>query len=644
MDGLTYRPLGQGEIRFLRLKSRNELAFEFVYGNLDSSQSYSALSYTWGAPVFPCHITIGGHRVSITENLYDALKVLVNILIDNKEHFLQKNLLWVDAVCVNQRDLDERSIHVRMMKNLYENAEKIFVWLGKLEDGDASILAAGKMRDFDDRMTITMKRNRPYRPWWWPNENRPPDDLASLLLNSATDKAVFDDPGSPTYRSWLAICAIWQRQWWNRTWVYQEATVPESDKAIFFRGVSVIRAQSRVVFLCGSSMFTWSQLRTTAHFANHLLSSKRQNTLLLKGATIPFENIWNLRIRRAQERPLSLLELLQIFRRTECKDPRDKVYAPLGLAAESATSFIIPDYRKRIQEVYGDVVRYQLTQKGSEFDFFAYATKLSQPARPPPADMAWSDWPSWVPNWYQPVAIAPLSKVLHVQKSLDGRSVRFYDKQGTRDHTKYQTKVYNASGDLESVVSIDGRTLHVKGIVCDTVAGLVDYNGPAETVREVNKRWAAESGGRYCTGESWVEALRRTNAVDVKYNSRGQAYDRNGSVDFDLLRRPREQLTVNELEIQLNANRALDRALHLRKLCRTENGFLGMVPTSTLLGDKICVLCGSQVLHVLRQMDPSFTSSGYAYIGECYVHGLMDGEVVSRVSDGHATIEHLVII
>ena len=644
--GLRYRTLGQGEIRVLRLKSRGQLDFEFVYMSIADNQSYAALSYTWGAAVFPCHININGLRFSVTQNLYDALMVIVNneLLIGERGPFRQTGLLWIDAVCINQQDLDERSTQVRMMKDLYEKAEKIFVWLGKPEDEVANSLAAGKLKEFDDWFTDTMRRNRPYRPLWWPIKNRPPNDIDSFLLHAANDKAIYDGPGSPTYHAWLGICALWKKPWWNRTWVYQEATIPESLIAIFMRGVSVIRPKSKVVFLCGSSMFTWSQFHIGYQVAVHLATSQRQSDPMLSSAVVSFIPIWNLRLNRGQHHSLTFLELLQVFRRTECKDPRDKVYAPLGLAAESATSFINPDYKRHIQEVYSDVVQYQLTQKRKEFDFLAYATTPSQPNILPPPSLEFSDWPSWMPNWSEATTVAPLPKVLYTHKNLDGRAVRPYDKQSTKDHTLYRTNVYNASADLEPVVFVEGKMLHTQGILRDTIAELVDYNGPQDAVREANKRWAFEARGRYPTGEPWTQALRRTNAVDVKYNKQNRACDRNGSVDFDLLRRPADQLTSAELEVQVTMRTALNYALLYRKLCRTEQGFLGMVPASSMVGDKICVLCGSQVLHVLRLKTRSCDVAAYAYVGEAYVHGLMDGEVVENVRRGHGTIEHLILI
>jgi hypothetical protein len=644
--GLRYRPLSQGEIRVLRLKSRGKLDFEFVYMRFADNQSYAALSYTWGAAVFPCHITIGGLRFQITQNLHDALMVIVNdeLLVNEKGPFRQTGLLWIDAVCINQQDLDERSTQVRMMKDLYEKAEKIFVWLGKPEDEVANTLAAGKLRELNDRFTDTMRRNRPYRPFWWPIKNRPPNDIDSFLLHAASDKAIYDGPGSPTYHAWLGICALWKKPWWNRTWVYQEATIPESLKAIFIRGVSVIRPNSKVVFLCGSSMFTWSQFHVAYQIAVHLATSQKQCDPILKSAVVPFIPIWNLRLNRGQHHSLTFLELLQVFRRTDCKDPRDKVYAPLGLAAESAINFINPEYKRHIQEVYSDVVQYQLTQKGKEFDFLAYATTLSQTIISPPINLEFSDWPSWIPNWFEAITIAPLPKILYTYKNLDGRAVRLYDKQSTKDHTMYRSNVYNASADLEPVVFVEGKMLHTQGILRDTIAELVDYNGPQDVVREANHRWAFEARGRYPTGEPWTQALRRTNAVDVKYNTQNQTCDRNGSIDFDLLRKPPDQLTSSELEVQVPTRTALNYALLQRKLCRTEQGFLGMVPASSMVGDKICVLCGSQVLHVVRLRTRSFDVAAYAYVGEGYVHGLMDGEVVESVRRGHGTIEHLILI
>ena len=62
----------------------------------------------------------------------------------------------------------------------------------------------------------------------------------------------------------------------------------------------------------------------------------------------------------------------------------------------------------------------------------------------------------------------------------------------------------------------------------------------------------------------------------------------------------------------------------MRNMCVTSGGYLGRVPLGSVIGDKICILFGGCVPFVLRE-----TGDGhFKFIGECYVHGIMDGEAM----------------
>ena len=67
-------------------------------------------------------IYCNGERSAITRNLYSALSDLRH---DNKPR-----VLWVDAVCINQADIDERNQKIRLMRKIYEKAKVVSVWLG----------------------------------------------------------------------------------------------------------------------------------------------------------------------------------------------------------------------------------------------------------------------------------------------------------------------------------------------------------------------------------------------------------------------------------------------------------------------------------------------------------------------------------
>lgn len=87
---------------------------------------YEALSYTWGDPVFPEQIYVGVDPASpsmpITQNLYNAVQHL------RKSH--ESRILWIDALCINQSNVEEKGHQVAHMGQVFSNAEFVTVWLG----------------------------------------------------------------------------------------------------------------------------------------------------------------------------------------------------------------------------------------------------------------------------------------------------------------------------------------------------------------------------------------------------------------------------------------------------------------------------------------------------------------------------------
>jgi len=73
-----------------------------------------------------------------------------------------------------------------------------------------------------------------------------------------------------------------------------------------------------------------------------------------------------------------------------------------------------------------------------------------------------------------------------------------------------------------------------------------------------------------------------------------------------------------------------------RRLATTESGYLGVVPSDAEIGDEIWVLQKGHVLYVLRRSEKQ---DGHVFVGECYVHGFMDGEVMDFVQRGERTVE-----
>jgi hypothetical protein len=85
--------------------------------------SYEALSYTWGDSSTLQHIRLNNGLFFIKPNLYVALQHLR--LADTER------ILWVDAICINQSCPLEKTQQVSMMRNIYQAAKRVLVWLGE---------------------------------------------------------------------------------------------------------------------------------------------------------------------------------------------------------------------------------------------------------------------------------------------------------------------------------------------------------------------------------------------------------------------------------------------------------------------------------------------------------------------------------
>lgn len=124
---------GPDSIRLLRLgPPEDETApikcqlFNYSLGESDKRPpQYEALSYVWGDPKKTLPIFIDEHRFSVTENLHAALWRLQERSIE---------WIWVDAICINQRDQQERGHQVRSMAKIYGKANRVLVWLGEAAD------------------------------------------------------------------------------------------------------------------------------------------------------------------------------------------------------------------------------------------------------------------------------------------------------------------------------------------------------------------------------------------------------------------------------------------------------------------------------------------------------------------------------
>ena len=126
---------GADTVRVLELlPGTNEpLQCKLSHFKLRLDARFEALSYAWGKPEFPntLRIVTPDSFLKITNNLKDALQALRLSKVSR--------LLWVDAVCINQADDEEKAELVGKMKEIYQDAHRVIVWLGKGADDPKTV-------------------------------------------------------------------------------------------------------------------------------------------------------------------------------------------------------------------------------------------------------------------------------------------------------------------------------------------------------------------------------------------------------------------------------------------------------------------------------------------------------------------------
>ena len=298
---------------------------------------YEALSYTWGESTNLHEIEINDGRFEVTENLYQFLYSRCRARKDDD----QKTLLWIDAICINQSSTTEKGYQVEIMGSIYQSAQLVCTWLGVPQT--PNIEHAIRFLGFATNHFGTAQVHKEYQ---------------KLFPNSSYDRLI------------LAFESIFQLPYWNRTWIVQE----------------VLHAPN-ITVMCGTTTIPWDTLDFYTRSTNNifLAMSQAPPTPYLPIRRFCFEDLADLRNKRATAGAVGTIDtLIDRNLETQCKDPRDRVYAFLSLAERPRhTHMIRADYAKEAEEVFFEVMRF-LSEERSNLgvritDILLEALKLSWP-------------------------------------------------------------------------------------------------------------------------------------------------------------------------------------------------------------------------------------------------------------------------
>lgn len=228
-------------------------------------------------------------------------------------------LLWIDAICINQDDIVERSEQVNKMASIYGSARLVILWLG--EEAHESTLAVQTLRDVGEGLDVHNVGAS------WKNISIKRGSLAEKLENNAEDRAQMAT-------SFVAIGRLLERPWFTRLWVIQEMAL--AAEAIVMTGNTVLPLPifQAALFWIHTMYRAFTTLRETLNFeALEQVSAMNQCSTL--------SNLPNVTL---------------LTKKAHCLDPRDRIYAILSLLPEGVSAGIVPNYSKAPEEVFKNTV------------------------------------------------------------------------------------------------------------------------------------------------------------------------------------------------------------------------------------------------------------------------------------------------
>lgn len=333
-NSLVYGSLtGVDEVRLLRLSARKSTDDQVLHGCLERTSlsirpEYTAVSYTWadadGNRDLSEVIFLGDIWVPlpITSNCAAALRRL------RSGHQVQT--LWIDSICINQSNQDEKSHQVGLMRDIFSRATSVTIFLG----GD--------------------------------------DDTAEARLLKRTSESLFYNGGQgeviwAAVRDHLAVRALFDRPYWSRIWVIQEVLL--SKKAIVILGETTIRLQS----LLKAQLVEPDGSRRDCNVP----------PWLRLGNALPIGDF------------NGLSTLLMETSRCLATDPKDMVFALLGLVQGAHLEGLVADYSKSIYEIRIGIAAYFLIRHGQTSLLKSAAFDAVERQN----DQLLPGFPSWVPSW-----------------------------------------------------------------------------------------------------------------------------------------------------------------------------------------------------------------------------------------------------
>lgn len=602
---------------------------------------YEALSYCWGTSSATKTIDCDGQLLEIRANLETTLRFF--------RYEDKPRVLWVDGICINQKNNREKSQQVSLMGVIYWKASRVLVWLGE-EDKSTKQVSAAKAFEFIRRcseFTETMENNR--------NIHQP----------TAMPNKMEEIEGSKETVSWESVQHLFTRDWFTRVWVVQELGL--ARYATFYCGDASIDFLDLDRF-CEFLLFHAPLNQTRYRFNLQTLNLARQYQESTRG---------NQRLAFGSDPHLAedLCDILASARGLQCTDPRDSVYAFLGHPSAFKQQLLDSEpymwYPRSIYNNKPTVVQPDYSDDTSAMDVYfqlafqmiekyGLGLKLLRHTEHDEASIE-EDFPSWVPRWNISEA------------SLLATIVNTYTAATRLPLTSFEISL--GTGDEPITLSI--KAFCIGPVYCSMLIPQEQHLRHSPISEAEISQPPNSSDGYYSPLESLIETLNvLQNDFDTQkycdlrslsatltvgltcneeglwdpineHNSTQHYYDfcayRHAKSENTTSPKTKENGTSTQSSFQdhergderryMTAIRAESTRCFL-----TRDGRLGLGPRITAGGDQIWLPMGADTPFVLRPLH----DGNFKILGQAYLHGVMHGEAVAHLTEGDFEVVKLV--
>lgn len=578
-----YAPMPQGKcIRLLKLEVvLGRLRCTLKTAEIDKAPPYWALSYIWGTDQMDmCSIELstpdGPRLLPITFNCATAIQSLVPF---------ETRYLWIDAICINQQDVAEKQVQLPLMPDIYTKATLVVGHLGA-------------------------KNTFPVGHF-----------VARLRQNMARGKGFeFDefDPSSPDM--WEAVFGMLSQLYWGRAWVFQEVALARSLLLVY--GTECVcwehMAQIAKHAVAGDSSVLPSTVSSDNQSPSNLRAFQAFAAFGLFAATV--EKLKSrCRDDDASQRP-TLAQVIDVAFPREATDPRDAVYALLGLCSDASAAALKPVYAAGLscEEAYTNVSLHYLLDGGCINLLLLAGLAYREPAMRLPSTMNHISGflPSWVPDL-----------ALQTEKRLGSWAAERERQRECRleCHVCPRRRVLSVRGRrVDTILAVSGVQLPGDlrrtpgGMGLDQVFAYLDHVYSASL--KLAEKYVPDP---YPTGRSRDDAHWRTLIMDHDNVNGSPAAPETRQIFIELF--TRQGRDSEPVETGRETDEVPTRGWGMRTsaytFAVTDGGYMAMVPPGSRKGDVVCIFEGCIVPFVLRP-----TGDALALWGDGYVQGFMHGE------------------